>query len=498
MEKNQSRFLRRNTEINTVMKRILSGLGCWLAIGISLYGVENLPLLMQRGKYGQVKSLVEAGDADLEATDSFNRTVLHWAALDNAELIPLLLKKGSDIEAMDGSGMTPLHHAVSARNTAAVEKLLAGKADIRATDKSQNQVLHFACRGKAPKPEIITLLLKNGADVNAKDNSGTTPFMLVNSSGSYNPKVISAIFNAKPDVNAQNKQGETALMLCIRQFTATDPRIPASMLVIPEIKPDIQDRDGNSAMHIAAAFRAHQKEAAYVVDALGEKKANPNLRDKYGRTPLFLAIEANNAQTVNLLLDKFGADPNLKDNDGNCPVLLAAQRGDIPLLKALIRKKADLNVKRKDGATPLVLALRKNAMRDFLIASGVDLETDVMDKGMKILHFAIENFRDGEPARYLLEKGANPNSTDMFSNTPLHYATRCRNLVAVKALLAKNADVNKQNKKGETPLFLAAGRNDAVVVELLLKNGAKTDIKNKKGKTVLDYVQGNSRKQLQK
>ena len=160
MEKNQSRFLRRNTEINTVMKRILSGLGCWLAIGISLYGVENLPLLMQRGKYGQVKSLVEAGDADLEATDSFNRTVLHWAALDNAELIPLLLKKGSDIEAMDGSGMTPLHHAVSARNTAAVEKLLAGKADIRATDKSQNQVLHFACRGKAPKPEIITLLLK--------------------------------------------------------------------------------------------------------------------------------------------------------------------------------------------------------------------------------------------------------------------------------------------------------------------------------------------------
>ena len=75
-------------EINTVMKRILSGLGCWLAIGISLYGVENLPLLMQRGKYGQVKSLVEAGDADLEATDSFNRTVLHWAALDNAELIP--------------------------------------------------------------------------------------------------------------------------------------------------------------------------------------------------------------------------------------------------------------------------------------------------------------------------------------------------------------------------------------------------------------------------
>ncbi|MCI7644612.1 MAG: ankyrin repeat domain-containing protein [Lentisphaeria bacterium] len=480
------------------MKRILLGLGCWLVVVFSLCGSENLPLLMQYGKYEQVKSLVEAGGADLEATDRFNRTVLHWAALANADLIPLLLEKGADIEAPDGSGMTPLHHAVSARNTAAVEKLIEGKADIRATSKSQNAVLHFACRGKDPKPEIITLLLGNGADVNAKDNSGTTPFMLVNSSSRYSAEVIGAIFSAKPDVNAQNNQGETALMLCIRKFTATDPRIPASMLAIPGIKLDTQDKDGNSAMHIAAAFRAHQAEATYIIDALGEKKANPNLQDKYGRTPLFLAIEANNAKTINLLLDKFDADPNLKHNDGNCPVLLAAQQGDIPLLKALIRKKADLNVEREDGATPLVLALRKNAMRDFLIASGVDLETHVMDKGMKILHFAIENFGDGEPACYLLEKGANPNSTDMFGDTPLHYAARCCNHVAVKALLAKNVDVNKQNKKGETPIFLAASRGNVAIVNLLLKKGAKLDIKNKKGKSVLDYASGATRKLLKK
>ena len=38
-------------------------------------------------------------------------------------------------------------------------------------------------------------------------------------------------------------------------------------------------------MHIAAAFRINMDKAAYVVDALGEKKANPNLQDKYGRWP---------------------------------------------------------------------------------------------------------------------------------------------------------------------------------------------------------------------
>lgn len=479
------------------MKRILSVLMCWMAVSFSISGAESLPLLMQRGEYEQVRSLVESGKAKLEEIDSLNRTALHWAAITNAGMIPLLLQNGADIEARDGSGMTPLHHAVSAGNTAAVEKLLEAKADIKATDRAQNTVLHFACRAETPKPEIIFLLLKNGADVNAMDSSGTTPFMIVNSSGSYNPEILSIIFNAKPDVNARNSRGETALMLCIREYTAIDPRIPASMLAIPGIALDIQDENGNSAMHIAAAFRINMDKAAYVVDALGEKNANPNLQDKYGRTPLFLAIEVDNAQAIGVLLDKFKADPNIKCDDGNCPVLFAAQHGNIPLLQALIGKNADLNVRDKKGATPLVLALGEPAMRDFLIESGVDLEAQVMDRGMKILHFAIENFGDGEPACYLIEKGADPDSTDMFGDTPLHYAARERNLVVVKALIGKKADVNRQNKKGETPVFLAAGRGDAEIVKLLLDNGARADVKTKKGESLLDYASGSARKMIE-
>ena len=53
------------------MKRILSGLSCWLAVGFSLCGAENLPLMMQKGNFEQVKRLVEAGNADLKATDRF-------------------------------------------------------------------------------------------------------------------------------------------------------------------------------------------------------------------------------------------------------------------------------------------------------------------------------------------------------------------------------------------------------------------------------------------
>ena len=171
--------------------------------------------------------------------------------------------------------------------------------------------------------------------------------------------------------------------------------------------------------------------------------------------------------------------------------------GHFPLLQALIGKNADLNVRDKKGATPLVLALGEPAMRDFLIESGVDLEAQVMDRGMKILHFAIENFGDGEPACYLIEKGADPDSTDMFGDTPLHYAARERNLVVVKALIGKKADVNRQNKKGETPVFLAAGRGDAEIVKLLLDNGARADVKTKKGESLLDYASGSARKMIE-
>jgi ankyrin repeat protein len=54
----------------------------------------------------------------------------HW------QLVQLLLRKGANVDAADGDGATPLHHAARALSPKAVHALLAGGADAQRADAS--------------------------------------------------------------------------------------------------------------------------------------------------------------------------------------------------------------------------------------------------------------------------------------------------------------------------------------------------------------------------
>ncbi|MBC8870054.1 MAG: ankyrin repeat domain-containing protein [Planctomycetes bacterium] len=66
---------------------------------------------VQKQNVDAVKSRIEAGD-DIEGTDSFGETALHWAAKDkSAEIVRLLVKAGANVNAQDEDGDTPLQNA---------------------------------------------------------------------------------------------------------------------------------------------------------------------------------------------------------------------------------------------------------------------------------------------------------------------------------------------------------------------------------------------------
>jgi ankyrin repeat protein len=68
--------------------------------------------------------------ADINATDSFQRTPLHWAS--NVPLpAQAMLDRKADINARDCNNWTPLHYAYRyAKNLSVVELLLMRNADI--------------------------------------------------------------------------------------------------------------------------------------------------------------------------------------------------------------------------------------------------------------------------------------------------------------------------------------------------------------------------------
>jgi ankyrin repeat protein len=100
-------------------------------------------------------------------------------------VIDYLIEAGADPDAMDKSGVAPLHRAVRTRSSDAVRALIANGADPRLMNKTGSTPLHLAVQntGKsnsgsdAAKDEqrrIIALLLQHGASPADVDAHGKT------------------------------------------------------------------------------------------------------------------------------------------------------------------------------------------------------------------------------------------------------------------------------------------------------------------------------------
>lgn len=135
----------------------------------------------------------------------------------------------------------------------------------------------------------------------------------------------------------------------------------------------------------------------------------------------------------------------------------AVLKDDSLTIKEALKNGADINVRDKYGATPLMTAARWGNI---------------------------------PMVRFLLKNGATPNQPrSEAGRMALHVACAYYGGMQIcKALIAAGADVNAVTLKGETPLMMAASNGKADVVELLLRLGADKQKKDQNGKTALDYA----------
>ena len=118
----------------------------------------NIHEAARTGNIEAVKQHIAAG-TDVNAKDKYGESPLLFAAtFGHKEIAELLIANGADVNTkIDKIGMTPLHIATGQGYKEIVELLIAKGADVNA------------------KVEITELLIANGADVNAKDVGGKTP-----------------------------------------------------------------------------------------------------------------------------------------------------------------------------------------------------------------------------------------------------------------------------------------------------------------------------------
>jgi hypothetical protein len=109
----------------------------------------------------------------------------YWNSAAQADVVTYLIEAGADPNALDKSGVAPIHRAVRTRSAAAVVALIEHGADARLMNATGSTPLHLAVQttgrsnagSEAAKDEqrrIITVLLEHGAHPSDTDAKGTT------------------------------------------------------------------------------------------------------------------------------------------------------------------------------------------------------------------------------------------------------------------------------------------------------------------------------------
>ena len=165
------------------------------------------------------------------------------------------------------------------------------------------QAADFAKAAKFDDASEVKSLLKKGVNPNILDANGSP--MLVLAIREKSPKVINVLLGDKNiDVDLSDKNGETPLMMA-----SIDGNLPLVKTLVIDHKAQL-DHIGWTPLHYACA--KGQLEVAQFLIANGAIVDSMSLGNT---TPLMMAVQSGNEQVVKLLLDK-GADLQLRNDHG--------------------------------------------------------------------------------------------------------------------------------------------------------------------------------------
>jgi len=230
-----------------------------------------------------------------------------------------------------------------------------------------------------------------------------------------------------------------------------------------------------------------------------------------GTTALHWAVYRVDEELVKALLAR-RAKVDVVNAFGSSPLSEAARVANVRLVEMLLAAGADVNRANEDGETPLMLAARTGAVKvaELLVERGANVNARERFRDQTALMWAAAESHPDMVA-FLISKGAEVNvrakandwSNQMTSEprvqyrptgglTPLLYAARSGCQRCVESLLKGGANIDLPNPDGMTPLMMAIDNSHYDVARYLLENGANPHIWDWWGRTPL-YVVVNMR-----
>ena len=237
-------------------------------------------------------------------------------------LLPLITVPASAQKSPQPSDYQRFITAIDTGKIEAVQAEIDKGSDINARDKDGGTPLWHAAHKGSPSP-IVELLLDHGAQIEARDNTGVTALMAAVDTNQL--AVVKLLLDRGAQVNARSNYGRTPLIIAAasRYRNQEKEREIIKLLLGVGVGANVDGR--NPKGNIPLALAAEISYPPEIVPLLLDHGAEVNARDRNGVTPLMFAVhELGFPEIVKLLIEK-GAQVDARSNSGSTPLHRVAQ-----------------------------------------------------------------------------------------------------------------------------------------------------------------------------
>jgi ankyrin repeat protein len=467
-------------------------------LGKAEEGGGDTPLLVavEHDKADMVELLLKEG-ADIDNAGHKGETALMRAITKgNEELVSLVLGHGAKEDLADKAGKTPLMWA-SIQGHLGLVKLVfeamlerGSQTGVDRRAKDGKTALHHAAEGG--HFDIMVYLLCNEAQASIKDASGMTPLMLACEKGPVEAVQLLLLLGAKGQgLEEQDNCGGTALHYAVR---GGNKRV-VTLLLKKGIKASKKDKWSTTPLMLAC-----EKGPLEVVELLAEWREGLGLeeKDEYGRTALQHAVYGGHKDIVTFLLTK-EAQANTRDTEGGTPLMGACWNGHLSMAQILYgaTEGQGLEERDSDGRRALHDAAYRGhkEVAAFLLSQGAQAGSRDDEDATPFMLACEGGHLEVVQVLFKATEGNGLEERNRKRWTALHYATIGGSKEVVAFLLTKGADTSTKDIWQGTPLMKACSRNNVGVVQLLLKHtgGQRLSERNSEGKTALHLATGDWR-----
>ncbi|KAM6044112.1 ankyrin repeat and SAM domain-containing protein 1A isoform 5-T5 [Chlamydotis macqueenii] len=355
----------------------------------------------------------------------------------------LSIWRGPNVNCVDSTGYTPLHHAALNGHKDVVEVLLRNDALTNVADCKGCYPLHLAAwKGDA---DIVKLLIHQGPS-----------HTKVNEQNALEIKELKKYGPFDPYINAKNNDNETALH-CAAQYGHTEV---VKVLLEELTDPTMRNNKFETPLDLAALYGRLE-----VVKML--LNAHPNLLscNTKKHTPLHLAARNGHKTVVHVLLDA-GMDSNYQTEKGSA-LHEAALFGKTDVVQILLAAGIDVNIKDNRGLTALDIVRELPSQKSQHIAALIEDYT-VGKKSAKAAEKTVPaplvpsadpvcriSQGDVEKAvtELIIDFDVNPEEESPYE--ALYNATSCHSLDSLAS--GRSSDRESVNKEAELSGLKAAG-----------------------------------------